>query len=166
MGLSFGILIYFALRYLFVPDHTGRLGFIITHMGPFLKRNLLNIPTAVGPLLPAAIMIFKALNSIKVADKRNLVLVTVFWGCVAVGIAGITTDFSRVAVLLTLPMVCVLTHPSLQPMVFFEQMLTVDYLIPLLCISVVTPMFSWSGADVYLWYTLEGSFQKYQLFHR
>jgi hypothetical protein len=155
------MLTFATIQTFLVPPHLGRFGFIFAYMAPFLHKNLLYLPIALCPILPGVILMTEALQARGQKREKPIALVAIAATAVAVCVGTLTTDFSRVMVLLTFPVVLFLANPKSAPPVFLEMLLTPRRVVPLLAIGVVTPFFSWSGIDIFLWTRLHETFQKY-----
>jgi hypothetical protein len=159
IGTMTGVLAFAAIETFLVPRHVGRLGYIFAHVAPFLRQNLLYLPIALCPILPGTILMTEALQARDQRGETRITLAAITATALALCVGMLTTDFSRTMLLLTFPVVLFLTK-SASP-VFSEMLRTPHRVGPLLAIGVVTPLFSWSGIDIFLWTTLQATFQKY-----
>ena len=162
IGSVTGVLTFAVIQKFLVPPHLGRLGYVLTHMAQIFHRNLLYLPIALCPMVPGVILMIEALQAREQQKQEKLVaLVAIVATVLAVSISALTIEFSRVMLLLTFPVVLFLANPNSAPPIFLEILLAPRRVVPLLAIGVVTPFFSWSGIDVFLWTSLRETFQKY-----
>jgi hypothetical protein len=160
-GAMVGICSFVAIKTFLVPPHTSRLEFIFAHMAPFLSKNVLYLPIALCAIVPGTILMAELLQEPHWKERKPLAVVAITATALAVFVGSITTDFSRVMVLLTFPIILFIANPRTEPPEFREKLLTPRHLVPLAAIAVVTPFFSWSGIDVFLWTSLIETFRKY-----
>lgn len=162
-GAVLGLLTFAMIETFLVPPHTGRLTAVIEHIGPILEKNLLYLPIALCALVPGTILMVEALHRLNPTQRPLLVITAIGATALAICVGGLTTDFSRVMVLLTFPIVLFLARSRAEPSGLAEELITSRRLVPMLAIGVVSPMVSWSGIDIFLWTRLLTTFHKYHV---
>ncbi|MGC8536208.1 MAG: hypothetical protein ACP5QR_11875 [Rhizomicrobium sp.] len=162
-GLLVGALMFFFVHLFISPNYSGRAQFMLSYMGPFLIRNIIYLPVGLACVVPGALLAYHALQcGTKAPNVVTLILACfIFVGAVAVAI--LTTDVSRVLVLLTFPMLLTLTNPRTMGLAVHERIFNSREAIALLFLPAFVPILSWAGIDYYLWPSLLVTFHKYGL---
>ena len=161
MGAAVGAAIFVLLKIFLIPSSSSRFQFIFSQMGSFFLRNILYIPIALCAAIPGLLLISQSLARMG-GPSRSIVVATI-WAAIALSvlIGIITTDVSRVIVILTFPLALFLTRSSAFSQEVRTYLTNSSMLVPLLAIGIVTPIYSWSGVDIFLWNTLFSTLQKY-----
>ena len=162
-GLLVGALIFLIVHLFFSPNYSGRAQFMLSFMGPFLIRNIIYLPVGLACVVPGTLLAYCAIR--RGMNVPNILTITlacfIFVGAIAVAI--LTTDVSRVLVLLTFPMLLTLTNPRTTGMAVHERIFNSQEAIALLLLPAFVPILSWAGIDYYLWPSLLVTFHKYGL---
>jgi hypothetical protein len=161
VGAAVGVTAFAITSALLIPSHTGRAAVILSHWAPFLAKNFIFLPIVLCSAVPALFLMFDAALRSDRKERGRMRYTAVALSGLALCISLVTLDVSRVLLLLTLPIVLFLANPRAVSPAFIKRFCTTPAMLPFLALGVITPIYSWSGIDVYLWPTLLKTWQKY-----
>jgi hypothetical protein len=152
-GLVLGVLLYGAAKLWLLPPYQGRAAFLLQHLDRFALRILFYWPAALAVGLPGMLAMWLAKGFRGIPWSA--------YGCFAAAFVAstVTSDVSRVFFALSFP--AVLYGLLVYRPVPLAGLRRVGFLVPVLILSAVVPLLSWSGVEIYDWKGLAGVMTKY-----
>ncbi len=150
-ALAAALVVYLVYKVNLTFEFTGRSGFIASHLGNFITRNLLYAPVALAPII-----IWFAFAAPRPGRGENILTVWLLVLCLA---SLIATDVTRVMTIISLPIVLG-GADNLQrrdP----DEPIPKKRMIYLALMMALVPVYSWSGLDYILWKDLIADFYKW-----
>lgn len=163
IGALAGAAAFAIIEIFLVPPHLGRGGYILSIILPtFLRQNFSYLPIALSAIVSGTIFTAFVMQRLDRTRHWLLFRAVILATVAAICIGGITEDFSRNMLILTVPIVFFVASPRAEPSRFPVDFLDPQKLVPLLAVAVVAPFYaSWHGIDIFLWPRLFDTFQKY-----
>jgi hypothetical protein len=152
LGVVLGVAFFLLSRTWLAFPYQSRLGFLLAHLDRFLLRIAFYWPAAIAVALPGFLLLWLA------RGFRGLPW-WLFAGIVASFVAAsVTSDVSRVFFVLHWPMLLMilLSKPETIRAVRMPAVI-----LPVLLLSAVVPLLTWSGVEMFDWKALAHTFVKY-----
>ena len=152
LGAALGIAFFLLSRTWLAFPYQSRLGFLLAHLDRFLLRIVFYWPAAIAVALPGFLLLWLA------RGVRSLSW-WLFAGTAASFLAAsVTSDVSRVFFVLHWPMLlmALLATPAT-----IRAVRSPAVIVPVMLLSAVVPLLTWSGVEVFDWKALAQTVQKY-----
>lgn len=151
-GVVLGVAFFLLSRTWLALPYQSRLGFLLAHLDRFLLRIAFYWPAAIAVALPGFLLLW-------LARGFRSVSWWLFVGTAASFVAAsVTSDVSRVFFVLHWPMLLLvlLATPAT-----IRSVRSPAVIVPVLLLSAVVPLLTWSGVEVFDWKALAQTLQKY-----
>jgi len=147
-GVVLGVAFFLLSRTWLPFPYQSRLGFLLAHLDRFLLRIVFYWPAAIAVALPGFLLLWL------VRGFRSLSW-WLFAGTAASFVAAsVTSDVSRVFFVLHWPMLLMILLP-------IRSVRSPAVIVPVMLLSAVVPLLTWSGVEVFDWKALAQTLQKY-----
>ncbi|HYD05866.1 MAG TPA: hypothetical protein VEC60_09075, partial [Reyranella sp.] len=151
IGVVLGVAFFLLSRQWLGAPYQGRLGFLLAHIDRFALRIAFYWPVAIAVALPGFLLLwlttgFKSVSWLLFAATAA-----------SLAVAGMTSDVSRVFFVLHMPMVMlVLLRPGTVRLARSPAAI-----VPVMALSAVVPLLTWSGVELFDWKALAQALLKY-----
>lgn len=151
-GVVLGIAFFLLSRTWLAFPYQSRLGFLLAHLDRFLLRIVFYWPAAIAVALPGFLLLWLVRGFRSVSWWLFAATAASFVA------ASVTSDVSRVFFVLHWPMLLMVLMSKPDTI---RSVRSPTVIVPVMLLSAVVPLLTWSGVEVFDWKALAQTLQKY-----